>query len=174
MSVTFQYRLQELKALRQNWNRFYPAWVGRLYQFGLLPLVFFIVTYAASLKVGAVVLLLHTLGGGFIRLYQDRLFSAAIYTESNFARALQQMTITIDPAGLHSLYPDANATFRWTGIDGMTRIKGYLRFQTGPLESFHIPVRAFATEDEATKFLELARKYQGATPPLDTVKVPPL
>lgn len=163
MTVTFQHTQDELLNFIQTPDRLsVPTWPSTLYFYGLLPIIFLIVAVGASFGLAIVVLLLVYVGGALTTHYQERLNLSAMLSESYLSRFSERITITIEAPGLriqHRLY---DAVFRWQAFSEIKRVGHYIMFQESPTERFHVPTRAFATDDEAMIFLDQARQFAHA------------
>jgi len=158
MTVTYQHTRDELKALQLSERPKLPTWPSTFYYYGVLPGVFLIVALGSSFGLATVVMLLVFLGGAFANLQHERLARQASSPDAFAAHRLEPTTVKIDSDGMHYHHRLFEGLSRWQLFSDIREVGGYLRFQNGANESFHIPIRAFTSEEEARRFLELAKQ----------------
>jgi hypothetical protein len=162
MSVQYRFTLDELVKLAPDWSRLAVSWPAKLYWWGLLPLIFLMVSAGASMKLAVVIILLLTVCGPMIDLYQSKLTNEAIYTDENFKLSTMPTTATINHAGFHLRCEAWEISYQWRYIRQTIQTAEYIRVCLDQLQFHTIPVRAFASAEEASRFCDIARKFSTA------------
>jgi hypothetical protein len=159
MSIQYRFALDELVKLAPDWSRFAVGWPSKLYWWGLLPLIFLMVSAGASMKLAVVIMLLLTLCGPLIGLYQSKLTNEAIYTEDHCQLSLMPTTATIDQTGFHLRCEAWEITYQWRYIRHTIRTDKYIHVCLDQIQFHTIPVRAFASAEEVSRFCDTVRKF---------------
>ena len=83
-----------------------------------------------------------------------------MYSNRENSGVIGRHFLAIGPEGVTEKSAVGESTTAWIGIEKIEADEKYLFIYTGPLQAHIIPTRAFASEQEADQFFQLAQKYR--------------
>jgi hypothetical protein len=160
MTVHYQLQPEDFHAFTAERQRFMPRGPAHLFYWGIQPalcigLALVVDSFTAALSFT----LLNTLAARAVQAYAERRYFRIAYNEQNLAAQLLPRQVTLAEEGVTFSSEVGVSTFRWRFIREVVRRGDYVHIVLTPLDQYHVPVRAFADEEEIARFVSMAQGY---------------
>ena len=160
MTIEYQLEPDDFLAIAAERRRFMPVSLSRFDYFGVLPaLGVGLAVTTQSLATAALFTVLFIASGWF---FQDRIqrgYRRNAYSEENLPPSMRRWTAVLTDEGLRSFSEAAEVLYRWSFIRRVFRSSRYVHFEVTPLQTVHIPIRAFRDEEHVEQFIRAAQSY---------------
>ncbi len=157
----FQYTVEDFAAFADDRRRkASPDHLSRLYYYGMIPaLGVALAIVTQSLGVAIVFTALY-LSAGWAVQAQVRKSQVRAQSSEEYARLhAGPWRAELTQEGIIFSSEAKVGLFRWPFVQKVFRSANYVHVAFSPMESIHIPVRAFQSDEEAQKFIAVAQSY---------------
>jgi hypothetical protein len=97
--------------------------------------------------------------GWLIGRWSEQIYWRNAYSDENVLVQTMLRRVTLTEEGPKFFCDASEQLYRWAFVKDVVRSKDYVRFVITPLETMHVPVRAFKDDQQAEEFVSAAKAH---------------
>jgi hypothetical protein len=158
MTVHYQLCREDLIAFSSELNRFVPRRISHVYHYFILPLLVVTLSIVGeSLLMALIFGALFICSGWLVTHLAQQEYLKDAWSEENIAVQVLPRQVTLSEKGFRVSCEASEVFYLWRFVREVHRSGSYVRFLMTPLETVHVPVRDFRSDEELADFLKLAQ-----------------
>jgi hypothetical protein len=175
MTVEYQFEPADFHRFTEERGLLMPPRPRQWYLFLILPtLAVALAVVIDSFPIAIAFTVVYAVLTSLANVYARRRYMDACYTPEYLVAQLLPRRLTLAEDGVTVSSDSGLVVYRWQYVREIVRGSRYVHFMISPIDRFHVPVRAFAGEEEIERFLATARDYwRKATAAKTTTTTPP-
>jgi hypothetical protein len=160
MTIDYQLETADLRAFSEARRSFIPRKPYYWYFGVVLPsLCAGLAIVIGSFPIAAGFTVLFAVVSSGTQTYLSRRYYADAYAENNCPIAKLPSRLTVSEDELVITTEAYTLSYRWRFIREVFQLGNYVYFVLSPLERVHLPVRAFADEEQLRRFIAVTQSY---------------